>query len=64
MMNVWIAEQAKKAPSSWSAASREWGERNGLIQGDDLGNKAYKKLMTREEFIEVLYRALHRYLIG
>lgn len=64
MMNVWIAEQAKKAPSSWSAASREWGERNGLIQGDEAGNKSYKKLMTREEFIEVLYRALHRYLVG
>ena len=63
MMNNWIAEQAKKAPSDWSADAREWGERNGLISGDTNGNKMYKKMLTREEFIAVLYRALHRNII-
>ena len=63
MMNNWIAEQAKKAPGDWSADAREWGERNGLINGDSSGNKMYKKLISREEFIAVLYRALHRNFI-
>jgi hypothetical protein len=63
MMNNWIAEQAKKAPSDWSADAREWGERNGFISGDTNGNKMYKKMLTREEFIAVLYRALHRNII-
>ena len=64
MMNNWIAEQAKKAPGDWSADAREWGERNGLISGDTNGNKMYKKMLTREELVAVLYRALHRNIIG
>ena len=63
MMNNWIAEQAKKAPGDWSADARAWGEKNGLITGDTSGNKMYKKMLTREEFIAVLYRALHRNII-
>jgi hypothetical protein len=63
MMNNWIAEQAKKAPGDWSADAREWGERNGLISGDTSGNKMYKKMLTREELVAVLYRALHRNII-
>ena len=63
MMNNWIAEQSKKGPGDWSADAREWGERNGLINGDSAGNKMYKKMLTREEFIAVLYRALHRNII-
>ena len=63
MMNVWITEQSKKAPGDWSADAREWGERNGLINGDTAGNKMYKKVLTREEFIAVLYRALHRNIV-
>lgn len=63
MMNNWIAEQSKKDPGDWSADAREWGERNGLINGDTSGNKMYKKMLTREEFIAVLYRALHRNFI-
>lgn len=63
MMNNWIAEQAKKDPGDWSAEQREWGERNGLIAGDTNGNKMYKKFLTREEFITVLYRALHRNIV-
>jgi hypothetical protein len=63
MMNNWIAEQAKKAPGDWSADARAWGEKNGLINGDTSGNKMYKKMLTREEFIAVLYRALHRNIL-
>jgi hypothetical protein len=63
MMNNWIADQAKKAPGDWSADARAWGEKNGLINGDTSGNKMYKKMLTREEFISVLYRALHRNIL-
>ena len=64
MMNNWIAEQAKKDPSSWSAESREWAERNGLVSGSTNGQKMYKKVLTREEMIAVLYRALHRNIVN
>lgn len=63
MMDAWIAEQAKKDASDWSAESREWAEKNGLISGDTDGKKMYKKMLTREEFVTVLYRALHRHFI-
>ena len=63
MMNTWIAEQAKKDPGAWSATAREWAERNGLINGNEQGQKMYKKFLTREEFAAVLYRALHRNFI-
>jgi hypothetical protein len=57
LMNNWIIEQSKKGPGEWSAAAREWGENEGLIAGNEQGNKMYKKFLTREEFIMVLYRA-------
>jgi hypothetical protein len=63
MMDAWIAEQAKKDPGSWSAESRAWAEKNGFVSGDANGNKMYKKVLTREELIAVLYRALHRNII-
>ncbi len=63
MMNNWIAEQAKLDASDWSAEAREWAEKSGLIAGDTDGKKMYKKLLTREEFVMVLYRALHRFFI-
>lgn len=63
MMNAWVAEQAKKDPSAWSQESRTWAEKNGLIQGDSEGKKMYKKFITREELIAVLYRAFHRNII-
>ena len=63
MMNNWIAEQATKEPGDWSKEQREWAERNGLITGNEKGQKMYKKMLTREEFITVLYRALHRNII-
>ena len=58
MMNTWIVESASKPASDWSADSRVWAENLGLIAGDQNGNKMYKKFITREEFIAVLYRVL------
>ena len=58
MMNNWLAEQTKKEPGDWSKEAREWAEKNGFVKGDETGNKMYKKLLTREEMVTVLYRAL------
>ena len=47
--------------SQWSAEAREWAVGNGLIQGGDLTaegepNFMWEDLMTREQFVTVLYR--------
>lgn len=63
MMDNWIAEQANKEASAWSAEARAWAEETGLIAGDTNGKKMYKKNLTREELVTVLYRALHRYFV-
>jgi len=56
MMNKWLELQAEKEASPWSQQAREWAERLGYIQGDEKGRKMYKKPLTREEFVQVLYR--------
>lgn len=58
MMNNYLIELAKQEPSDWSREGREWAEANGIVLGDDQGNKMYKKFMTREELVTVLQRAL------
>lgn len=59
MMNKWIEAQADKTTdAAWSADARKWAEANKYIQGDDKNRKMYKKYITREEFITVLYRIL------
>ena len=56
MMNVWLETQAAREPSNWSQEARRWAESNGFIKGDEKGQKMYKKPLTREEFVQVLYR--------
>ena len=59
MMNVWLQQQANNdSVSTWSAAARQWAEKNKYVQGDEKGHKMYKKPLTREEFVTVLYRIL------
>ena len=45
----------EKQPSDWSEKARAWAEENGIINGDDTGNKQYKKFCTREEIAQILY---------
>lgn len=47
--------RAKLEPSDWSEDAREWAEKNGVISGDENGNKQYKKNCTREELVQILY---------
>lgn len=56
MMNQYLEEKNNEKPGDWSKNSRKWAEANGLIKGDENGNKRYKANITREEFTEVLYR--------
>ena len=56
MMNNYLTELATKDPSAWSGDARSWAENTGLVKGDEKGRKMYKKFMTREEMIQVLYR--------
>ena len=58
MMNNYLTELAEKNPNTYSADARVWAEKNGYIKGDEKGRKMYKKFMTREEMITVLYRIL------
>lgn len=59
MMDTWLKQQSlKDTNASWSAAARNWAESKGYVQGDEVGNKMYKKFLTREEFVTVLYRIL------
>lgn len=54
MMNVYLQQLALQDPSQWSMNARNWAESSGIIQGDENGNKMYRKFVTREELAEVL----------
>jgi hypothetical protein len=56
MMNVYLSQLAAKEPSVWSEEARTWCESNGIINGDETGNKMYKKFLTREEMAAIAYR--------
>lgn len=43
------------APGSWSEQARQWAEGLGLVRGDGQG-LAYRRPVTREELVEILYR--------
>ena len=59
LMTNYLTELAEKDPSAWSADARTWAEGNGYIKGDEKGRRMYKKFMTREEMVQVLYRAIN-----
>lgn len=52
------AEKAAQQPDQWSAAARAWAERNGVVNGNDAGQKRYKAAVTREEVTQMLYNAV------
>ena len=59
LMTNYLTELAEKDPSAWSADARTWAEGNGYIKGDGKGHTMYKKFMTREEMVQVLYRIMN-----
>lgn len=58
MMEDYLKRLAQQAPSDWSAEEREWCEDNGLIKGDENGDKQYKMFVTREQ-MAVFMKRLH-----
>lgn len=58
MMNIYLQQLASQDPSQWSKEARNWCEQLGLIQGDENGNRMYKKFVTREEIAQVLFKFL------
>lgn len=59
MMNNYLAELAKQPPSDWSAEGRAYCEKEGIIRGNESGEKMYKKFITREEMATILERILN-----
>lgn len=55
LMNGYLQQLAKQDPGAWSKDAREWAETEGLINGDEKGNRMYRKFLTREEMAQVLY---------
>lgn len=55
-MNGYLTQLAEKPAAQWSAAERAWATGSGLIKGDENGKLMYKKFITREECIVMLFR--------
>ena len=56
MMDNYLANLSKKDPQDWSWTARQWSESNGIIKGDENGNKQYQSYVTREQMVQFLYR--------
>ena len=55
MMDAYLVGLAKKEPGDWSAPARAWAEKNKIMNGDEKGNRMYRKFITREELAQVLF---------
>lgn len=56
MLEDYLARQAQLSPSSWSAPARAWAEGQGIIVGDNAGDRHYRSFPTREETVQMLYQ--------
>lgn len=60
LMNAYLEDlAADEHVESYSEKAREWAESKKYIKGDSQGRKMYRKPLTREEFVTVLYRILN-----
>lgn len=62
-MEKYLAELGTKEPSDWSLEARDWCESMGLIEGDENGDKKYKKFVTKEEVAAIIYKLQQKKLI-
>lgn len=63
MMDNYLARVRQEPGSEWSEVARDWAVKNGLISGggtlpDGSPNYMWRAGMTREEFSQVLWRAV------
>lgn len=56
MMEDYLGRRAKESGAAWSAEAREWAENEGLIAGDETGNRQYRSFLTREQLVVILKR--------
>lgn len=56
MMEAYLWERGSLPPSDWSRDAREWAETEGLIYGDEKGDKQYQNFVTREQMCTFLKR--------
>ena len=56
MMKNYQDSLVSQDPSDWSEEARIWAEENGIIVGDQFGNKQYKAPVTREQMVVFLKR--------
>ena len=56
MMENYLKRLAQQTPAGWSAEARAWAEKNGLIAGDEAGNKQYRSFLTREQMAVLMQR--------
>ena len=54
-MERYLQTLAAQPPGGWSQQARDWAEQQGLIRGDGQ-YMAYRRPVTREELVEILYR--------
>ncbi|MCI1959203.1 MAG: hypothetical protein LKJ25_06225 [Clostridia bacterium] len=60
MLNNYFTSLKTKAPADWSKEAREWAEKNGIIAGDENGNKQYENFVTREQLMMFLMRLFNK----
>lgn len=58
MMDAYLTRLGTLEPSAWSVDARAWAESSGIINGDENGEKKYKKFCTREELAQILFNAI------
>lgn len=59
MLSDWLKRQSEKPAAEWGAeweAARQWAESEGIIKGDENGNKQYQSYTTRQAMVLFLYR--------
>ena len=59
MMAIYLKQLAEQPDTKWGAEwseAKEWAESNGLIKGDENGNKQYQSFTTRQAMVLFLYR--------
>lgn len=56
MMENYLKRLAQEPAAAWSAEARAWAESEGLIAGDETGNRQYRSFLTREQLAVILKR--------
>ncbi|MCI1959751.1 MAG: glycoside hydrolase family 25 protein [Clostridia bacterium] len=60
MMNTYLSNLKTKKPADWSKEARTWAEKEGIIVGDENGNKQYENFVTREQMAVLLKRVVDK----